>query len=174
MDDTVHGARHVTKSSTSACSAFQSRGTGPLGRVDGDGRVVFYREGRFVPPFDENVGSLKSLPRVDVVVSYLGQDSTAIDAYVEKGARGIVSAGTGAGYPTPEEEEGLIRAAAKGVVICQSSRVGDGCVVRTPHMVRLGFVSADNLQPWKARILLRLALAQKMTVEQIQNLFDTV
>jgi L-asparaginase/Glu-tRNA(Gln) amidotransferase subunit D len=48
-------------------------------------------------------GEITELPRVDVVVSYIGADGTLIDAAVAAGARGIVSAGTGAGRPTPGE-----------------------------------------------------------------------
>ena len=41
MDDTIHGARDVTKSNTAAGGRFRRcRMTGRSGRVDGDGRVV--------------------------------------------------------------------------------------------------------------------------------------
>jgi len=93
--------------------------------------------------------------RVDVVVTYLGADGTMIDAAVAAGARGIVSAGTGAGRPTPAEEAALDRANSAGVIICQGTRVGSGRTVRSPGLRRKGWIASDNLQPWKARILLR-------------------
>ncbi len=102
---------------------------------------------------------LRTLPRVDVVVSYQGADGVAIDALVDAGARGIVSAGTGAGYPTPGEVEALERAAAAGVIVVQASRVGAGRVPAVPALLGRGWVAADDLAPPKARILLRLALA---------------
>jgi len=34
-------------------------------------------------------------------------------------------------------------------------------------------VAADNLVPWKARILLALALTRTADVEEIQHMFDT-
>ncbi len=40
MDDTIHGARDVTKANTLRTDAFHDGTAGPLGRVDGDGRVV--------------------------------------------------------------------------------------------------------------------------------------
>jgi L-asparaginase len=175
LDDTIHGARDVTKASTSSVAAFEDRGSGPLGRVDGDGRVVLvHRPARLhpmPPPFDPS--AMRDLPRVDVVVSYLGADGALIDAAVAAGARGIVSGGTGAGSPTPSEMAALERAAAAGVVICQSSRVGAGRVVRTPSRTRRGWVAGDDLQPWKARILLRLALTLTGDADRIQALFDT-
>jgi L-asparaginase len=58
-------------------------------------------------------------------------------------------------------------------MICQSSRVGSGRVVRSPSLVRRGFVAADNLQPWKARLLLSLALTVTTDPDEIQRMFDT-
>ena len=52
LDDTIHGARDVTKSDTMRVSAFRDGASGPLGWVDGDGRVVPQPRpapGRFAP-----------------------------------------------------------------------------------------------------------------------------
>jgi L-asparaginase len=120
-----------------------------------------------------DVRGLDTLPRVDVVVSYVGADGVLIDAAVEAGARGLVSAGTGSGRPTPAEDEALTRAHARGVVVCQASRVGSGRAVRGPALAQRGFVAADNLQPWKARTLLSLALTATTDADEIQRMFDT-
>jgi L-asparaginase len=40
LDDTIHGAREVTKSNTMRLNAFTDGAGGPLGWVDGDARVV--------------------------------------------------------------------------------------------------------------------------------------
>jgi L-asparaginase len=109
---------------------------------------------------------------VDVVVSHQGADGVPIDAAVAAGARGIVSSGTGAGYPTPGEVDALERAAAAGVLVCQASRVGSGRVPRTPSLAARGWITADDLQPWKARILLRLALAAAEDPGAIQARFN--
>jgi len=119
-----------------------------------------------------DVRGLDSLPRVDVVVSYVGADGTLIDAARAAGARGIVSAGTGAGRPTAGEEEALERAVQRGALVCIASRVGSGRVARGPGLVRRGFVAADNLQPWKARVLLSLALTKTNRPDEIQRMFD--
>jgi L-asparaginase len=174
MDDTIHGARDVTKSNTMRTNAFSDGAAGPLGRVDGDGRVLMtHLPGRGTALHGRFAGTdLRALPRVDVVVSYQGADGALVDAAVVAGARGIVSAGTGAGYPTPGEVEALERAAAAGIVVCQASRVGAGRVPPVPALVARGWVAADDLQPWKARVLLRLALATGVTDRaSIQALF---
>jgi L-asparaginase len=110
---------------------------------------------------------------VDIVLTYLGADAVLVDAAVAAGARGIVSAGTGAGYPTPSEVEALERAHEAGVAIVQATRVGAGRVPAIPSLVSRGWVAADDLQPWKARILLRLALASGIDDRvALQQLFD--
>ena len=161
MDNTIHGARDVTKTNTLRVDAFSSPMTGPLGRVDGDGRVVVTSRptrgttlrGAY------RAADLRALSRVDVIPSYQGADGVLIDASVAAGARGIVSAGTGDGYPTPWQVDALERASAGGVVIVQASRTGSGRVPPLPALLARGWVPADDLNPWKSRILLRLALA---------------
>jgi L-asparaginase len=115
---------------------------------------------------------LRALPRVDVVVTYQGADGALVEAAVAAGARGIVSAGTGAGYPTPGEEVALQAASDAGVVVVQATRVGGGRVPPVPKVRDRGWVAAGDLSPWKARILLRLALARGDRVADLQPLFD--
>jgi L-asparaginase len=174
LNDTIHAAREVTKTNTLRVQTFESRDAGPLGYPDSDGRVVWYRlparKHTLATPFDAS--SLDTLPRVDVALSYSGADGTAIEAFVAAGAQGIVSAGTGAGRPTPAEDEALDRAIASGVIVVQASRTGSGRVPRSPKLRERGIVSADNLQPWKARILLALALTRTHEVEAIQLMFE--
>jgi L-asparaginase len=175
LNDTIYGGRDVTKTATYRVQTFQGRDLGPLGYADADGEVVFYHRAArpHTTETEFDVRSLDSLPRVDVVVSYVGADGVMIDAVVAAGAKGIVSAGTGAGRPTPPEDEAFDRAHEKGVVICQSSRVGSGRSVRSPGLVRRGFVASGNLVPWKARLLLALALTKTSDADEIQRIFDT-
>src|SRR5579884_4329731 len=147
LNDTILSARDATKTATYRVQTFQGRDLGPLGYADADGRVLFYhlpaRPHTTATEFD--VRGLDDLPRVDVVVSYIGADGALIDAAVAAGARGIVSAGTGAGRPTPLEDEALTRAHEQGVVIVQGTRVGSGRAVRSPGLVRKGWIATDNL-----------------------------
>jgi L-asparaginase len=175
LDNTIHGARDATKSDTMRVSAFRDGASGPLGWVDGDGRVVINHVPRRAASLRGRFAAvdLRALHRVDVVTSYQGADGVLIDAAVAAGARGIVSAGTGAGYPTPGEVEALERATASGVVVVQASRVGAGRVPAVGSLIARGWVAAGDLPPWKARILLRLALAADITApRQLQALFD--
>lgn len=176
MNDTIYSGRDVTKNSTYRVQAFQSRDLGPLGYADADGRIVYYHQSlkKHTVATEFDVRGLESLPRVDVVVSYVGADGRMIEAAAAAGARGIVSAATGAGRPTPAEDEAFDRVyKEKGVIMCLCSRVGSGRVVRSPGLAKRGFVAGDNLQPWKARALLALALSKTNNADEIQRMFDT-
>jgi L-asparaginase len=166
LNDTIFAARDVTKTNTFRVHTFAGTDVGPLGVADADGRVVFsHAPARRLAPFA--VSALDSLPRVDVVVSYVGADGVMIEAAVAAGAQGLISAGTGAGRPTPLEEAALLRAREQGVLVVQASRVGSGRVA--PR----NFIAAGNLQPWKARLLLSLALTHTRDEAEIQRLFET-
>jgi L-asparaginase len=174
MNDTILGARDVTKTTTYRVQALAARDAGPLGYADADGRVVYQHrpQRRHTTDTEFDVATADALPRVDIVVSYVGADGALIDAAVAAGAKGIVSAGTGAGRPTPLEDAALDRACGRGVVVCQSSRVGAGRVTRSSALAKRGFVAADDLQPWKARVLLSLALSRTTEADRIQRMFD--
>jgi L-asparaginase len=176
MNDTIYNGRDVTKNATYRVEAFQSRDLGPLGFADGDGKIVFYHQPvrKHTTQTEFDVRELNSLPRVDVVVSYVGADGTMIEAAAKAGAKGIVSAGTGAGRPTPAEDAAFDKCFREtGMLMRPSSRVASGRVVRSPGLAKRGFVASDNLQPWKARLLLALALTKTNNAEEIQRMFDT-
>jgi L-asparaginase len=176
MNDTIYGARDVTKTSTYRVEAFQSRDLGPLGFADADGTVVYYHRStrRHTVDTEFEVRGLASLPRVDIVLSYVGADGAMIEAAVNNGARAIVSAATGAGRPTPAEDAAFDKLhRERGTIMCLCSRVASGRVVRSPSLARRGFIAGENLPPWKARILLSLALIRTNDVDDIQRMFDT-
>src|SRR3989304_2032224 len=173
MNDTIYSGRDVTKTATYRVQAFQARDLGPLGFADADGKVVYYHQTakKHTAQTEFDVRALQSLPRVDVVVSYVGADGAMIDAAVAAGARGVVSAGPGARRPAPPPRVAPPRGGPPGgVVVCQSSRVGSGRVVRAPSLQRRGLVAAGDLQPWKARVLLQLALTVTRDATEIQQL----
>ncbi len=107
MNDSIYSGRDVTKTATYRVQAFQGRDLGPLGFADADGRIVYYHQTarKHTVNTEFDVWNLQSLPRVDVVVSYVGADGAMIDAAAAAGAKGIVSAATGAGRPTPAEDK---------------------------------------------------------------------
>jgi L-asparaginase len=176
MNDTIFNGRDVTKNSTYRVEAFQSRDLGPLGFADADGKVIYYHQPtkKHTTQTEFDVRGMESLPRVDIVLSYANADGVMIEAAAKAGAKGIVSAATGAGRPTPAQDNAFDKAyKEQAMLMCLCSRVASGRVVRSPGLKHRGFVAGDNLQPWKARILLSLALSKTTNADDIQRMFDT-
>lgn len=174
LNDEIQAAREVTKTSVARLQTFRTPDFGVLGHVDG-GSVQYYRrsERRHAPgtPFD--IRALDALPRVDVSYGYADADGTAVRAFVAAGARGLVSAGLAPGMTPPLEADALEQAAAAGLVVVQSTRAGSGVVPLTTRLKDRGILSADNLTPQKARILLALALTVTREPEAIARIFAT-
>src|SRR5438093_1466813 len=173
LNDEIHAARDVVKTSTYRVQTFRSADFGALGQADGDG-VHFYRSpSRAHMPDTPFAGlDLAALPRVDIVYSYAGADGALVDAAVAAGARGIVSAGFASGSPTPEQRAAFDRAAKSGVVITQCSRA-TGRVAPRRRLRESGIVAGEDLSPQKARILLMLALSTTSEIAAIQEAFST-
>jgi L-asparaginase len=174
LNDEIHAAREVTKTSTMRLQTFRTPDFGILGHVDGDA-VAFYRQPvrRHAPDTVFDARAIESLPRVDIAYAYAGADGTAVRAFVAAGARGIISAGFAPGFCPPGEVEALAEAAAQGIVVVQSTRAGSGRTFRGAKLRQMGFLIADNLNPQKARILLALALTVTTDHEQIMQMFRT-
>ena len=174
LNDEIHAAREVTKTSTLRLQTFRTPDFGVLGHADGDA-VEFYRRPvrRHAPDTEFDVAAVDSLPRVDVSYSYAGGDGVAVRAFMAAGARGIVAAGFAPGFCPPGEIEALTEAAGKGIVIVQSTRAGSGRTFRGTKLREAGFLIADNLNPQKARILLALALTVTSDPEAIARMFQT-
>ena len=195
----IHSARDVTKTSTFSVDAFESPETGPLGWVQ-DGRVEYVRRAErrhtLATPFRlasgiadtrqdaglplEETGVLHDavspLPIIGVVHSYGGASRIAVDAFVAAGAAGIVAGGTGGGSLHRDLQQGLADAVQRGIAVVRASRVGSGHILRNASAPddRLGFVSAGSLSPFKARVLLMLALAAGIREpDALQGVFDT-
>ena len=174
LNDEIHAARDVVKTSTYRLQTFRSLDFGALGHVDGDG-VHFYRAPlrAHMPDTPFAALDLTHMPRVDIVYSYAGADSALVDAAVAAGARGIVSAGFAPGSPTPQQRRALERAAKSGVVIVQCSRAASGRVAPRRRLRESAIVAGEDLSPQKARILLMLALSTTADITAIQQAFST-
>ena len=167
MDDRLFAARDVTKTNSTRVETFQAPERGPVAIVDPEGLFFRYRStGRSVAQFD--VSGVKELPRVDVIYSYAGADSVAIDAVVAAGARGLVVAGVGRGGMTSSQGAAVRRAIARGVVVVASTRTGSGQV---PVGRSGSTIGSGDLNPQKARILLMLALSRTSDPIQVRRIF---
>jgi L-asparaginase len=174
LNDEIHAARDVVKTSTYRLQTFRSLDFGALGHVDGDGAHFYRSPSRTHMPDTQFAASdLGALPRVDIVYSYAGADGALVDAAVAVGARGIISAGFAPGSPTPPQRAAFERAAKSGVVVVQCSRAASGRVAPRRRLRESGIVAGEDLSPQKARILLMLALSATSDIGAIQQAFST-
>ena len=172
LNDEIHAARDVVKTSTYRLQTFRSADFGALGHADGDG-VHFYRTplGAHTPDAPFAHLDLTTLPRVEIIYSYAGADGALVDAAVNSGARGLVSAGFAPGSPTPDQRAAFERAAKAGVVVVQCSRAS-GRVAPRRRLRESGIVAGEDLSPQKARILLMIALTTTSNIAEIQRVFQ--
>ncbi len=173
MNDKIQSARAVVKTHTLNVDAFSSPDFGDMGYIV-DGKVYFYNNVAKAhtkkAPF--NVKNLKELPKVDILYSYSNDGSgVAAKALFENGTKGIVVAGSGAGSIHEAQKKVLKELLTKGLKVAVSSRVVAGRVAVSEADKKLGFISAEDLNPQKARILLMLALTKTNDVKKIQEYF---
>ena len=175
VNDWIHGASSLTKTSTTAVQTFLSPVRGLIGTV-AYGNAEFYRGpvGRNTVDSEFSLDGVTALPRVDIIMAHENMDGALIDAAAAAGAKGIVIAGVGNGNLTAPAVKSLAAQAKKGIVCVRSTRVATGLVGRNVELDdnALGFVASMDLNPQKARVLLRLALTKTTDVKQIQRYFE--
>lgn len=174
MNDWIHAAHSLTKTSTTAVQTFMSPLRGLVG-VAAYGKNDFYNTPvwKHTSGSEFDVTNVNKLPRVDIVFGCADMSADLIDASVANGAKGIVIAGVGNGNMNQASLDAAARAAKKGVVVVRSSRVATGAVGRNVEVNddKLNLVASDELNPQKSRILLMLALLKPRPTAEIQNLF---
>lgn len=173
INDKILSARGVVKTHSLNVDAFSSPDFGDLGYIV-DGKVFFYNNVTKAhtknAPFD--VSKLTSLPKVDILYSYSNDGSgVTAKALFEHGTKGIVVAGSGAGSIHKNQKDVLKELLKKGLKVVVSSRVVAGCVAVSDSDEKLGFISAEDLNPQKARVLLMLALTKTSDPKKIQEYF---
>jgi L-asparaginase len=176
MNDWIHGAHSLTKTSTTAVQTFMSPVRGLIGTAN-YGKNDFYTkpEWKHTTQSEFDVAKVTAIPRVDVIFVSADMSPDLISASANGGAKGIVIAGVGNGNMNKASVTAAQNAVKKGVVVVRSSRVATGNVGRNVELNddELGFIASDELNPQKARILLSLALLKTRTPADVQNLFRT-
>jgi L-asparaginase len=176
MNDWIHAAHSLTKTSTTAVQTFMSplrglAGVAAYGKNDFYGMPVW----KHTTASEFDVSGVNALPRVDIIYAYVDAPADAIDSAVRNGAKGIVIAGVGNGNMNKACVDAAARAVQNGVVVVRSSRVATGNVGRNVELDddKLNFIASDELNPQKSRILLALALLKPHDPKALQQLFYT-
>jgi L-asparaginase len=176
MNDWIHAAHSLTKTSTTAIQTFMSPLRGVVG-VSAYGKNDFYNtpQWKHTTASEFDITNVDRLPRVDIVFACADMPADLIAASVANGAKGIVIAGVGNGNMNKASLDAAADAVKKGVVVVRSSRVVTGTVGRNVEVNddEMGFIASDELNPQKSRILLSLALLKPHSKSDLQNLFTT-
>jgi L-asparaginase len=176
MNDWIHAAHSLTKTSTTAVQTFMSPVRGLVGTVS-YGKADFYTtpEWKHTTQSEFDISGVTTMPRVDVIFVGMDMSPEPINSAVASGAKGIVLAGVGNGNMNKPAVDAAAAAVKKGVVVVRSSRVATGLVGRNVELDddKLGFIASDELNPQKARILLSLALLKQRTPPALQTMYRT-
>jgi L-asparaginase len=173
-NDEIHFAREVAKTNTTQVGTFKSPNRGLAGLVH-NGRLHFFGPTVRRHTADSEFAPLPvaALPRVDIIYAYAGLGPELIEAAVRAGARGLVIAGVGDGNMSAPALAACTAAARAGVAVVRASRTGGGVVERNIEVDddAAGFVTAEELNPQKARVLLMLGLTRTTDAAALQRLF---
>ncbi|WP_410494520.1 MULTISPECIES: type II asparaginase [Campylobacter] len=176
MNDEIHAAREVAKTNTTAVNTFVSPNTGKIGTVI-YGNVKFYMQPtrKHTKNSDFDISKISSLPRVDIIFSHSNDNPDFVNASLENGAKGIINAGMGNGNIYPSALEALAKAVKDGVIVVRDSRVGSGETMNPGEIddAKYGFLTSDNLNAPKARVLLMVALTNTSDPKKIGEYFLT-
>ncbi|MGW5258365.1 asparaginase [Streptomyces sp. NPDC004012] len=164
LNDEIHAARSVRKTHSTSTASFASPNSGPIGHViEGQVRILVRpsrREPLSVPP-------RASLAAARVVLHTVTLDDHAPHlADVPRTHQGLVVAGFGVGH-VPSALAPTLGELAQEIPVVLASRAGSGSVLRQTYgavgsetdLQRRGLVNGGLLDPYKARVLLRLLLA---------------
>jgi L-asparaginase len=173
--DEVHAARLIRKTHTASTGAFVSPGFGPLGLVvEGSPRLLTTPGARHCLP----IGSRLTDVRVAVVPMALGDDGTLLRC-VGTDFDGLVLAGVGAGH-VPASVVPIVSEVAARMPVVLASRAGAGAMLTHTYsypgseldLISRGLIPSGFLDPYKARILLHLLLANGASRAEITTAFE--
>ncbi|GGY07972.1 asparaginase [Streptomyces hiroshimensis] len=171
FNDEVHAARRVRKSHSMSTATFTSPNAGPAGHViEGEVRILAAPQRRATvlsaagfTGFDR---ARLDAARVALHCVTLDDDGAQLDGLAER-YRGLVVAGFGVGH-VPAPLAPVLGALAEHIPVVLTSRTGSGPVLRHTYsapgseadLQRRGLINGGLLDPYKARVLLRLLLAE--------------
>lgn len=122
-------------------------------------------------PFLGDTAGMPDIPRVDIVPAYPGADSTAIDAYIAAGARGLVIEAVGHGNVGTAVVEAVRNATSRGIAVAVTTRIAGvrAQAVYGPgyDLIEAGAVMMPALRTSQARVLLMAALALELPVGDV-------
>lgn len=174
MNDEIHTAKYVTKTSTSNIATFQSPQFGPIGILT-----------KHAVHFHQKLVAYESYPiqsltkNVALIKSYAGMDQTLIRAISEANINGLVVEGLGQGNLPSAIVNPLKELISKNVPVVLVSRCYKGIVQPTysydgggKQLKDIGVIFANDLSGQKARIKLLVLLEMTNNLMELTHMFE--
>ncbi|WP_099158380.1 asparaginase [Virgibacillus ndiopensis] len=174
MNDEIHTANNVTKTSTSNVATFQSPQYGPIGIITKES-IIFHhtiieRPNHSVNNITKNVFLLKA---------YAGMDEQIINAIYQVKPDGLVIEGLGQGNLPKSTVEPIQEMIQADIPVILVSRCYQGIVQPTygyegggKQLKDIGVIFANGLTGPKARLKLLISLEQTTNVESLTKIFE--
>jgi L-asparaginase len=176
--DEIHAAARVRKTHSTSPGTFVSPNGGPLGYVvEGTPTIITRPVARHVVPTPP--GGL-GRPRIGLYTATFGDDGALLHDFAAH-LDGLVTAGFGAGH-VPESWLDVLTELAGRMPVVLASRTGAGSVLTGTYgfagserdLISRGLIPAGLLDPYKARILLHVALAAGADAASVAAAFQAV
>lgn len=173
-NDQVHAARYVRKAHSSNPASFTSPNSGPMGYLVEGVPVLLSRPAARMTL--NRPASVTDVP-VALVTVTLDDDGGLLDGLADRYA-GLVVAGFGVGHVPAALADPLAALAAR-IPVVLASRTGAGPVFARTYgfagsesdLRSRGLIGAGFLDPYKARVLLRLLLANGASRAEVEDTF---
>lgn len=162
MNDEIHQAFNITKTSTSSVNTFQSPQYGPIGLVTK--RKVHIHQSPIKRRYVE-VNSIEK--RVALFKVYAGMESDLIEGILSLNYDGVVLEGFGQGNVPPEVAKGIEKLIAANIPVILVSRCFNGIAEGVygyegggKSLENMGVIFATGINGQKARLKLLIGLNQ--------------
>ena len=174
LNDEVHQAFNITKTSTSSVNTFQSPQYGPIGLVTK--KMVHIHQA----PMNRRYVEVNSIEkRVALLKVYAGMERDLIDAILTLGYDGVVLEGLGQGNVPPEVAVGIQKLLDAKIPVILVSRCFNGIAEGIygyegggKSLENMGVIFANGINGQKARLKLLIGLNQVNTPIDLKEYFN--
>ena len=173
----IHAARWVRKTHSTSTSTFLSPNVGPIGHVVEDQVRVLTRPARLDGVHGTAEPAVLDETRVALYTVTMDDDGLLLKGLADT-HQGLVVAGFGVGH-VPAALAPVLGDLAATMPVVLTSRTGAGSVLRKTYrsvgsesdLLNRGLIDGGFLDPYKARVLLRLLLATNEGPDEIVAAF---
>lgn len=174
MNDEIHQAFNITKTSTSSVNTFQSPQYGPIGLVTK--KMVHIHQA----PVNRRYVEVNSIEkRVALLKVYAGMERDLLEAILTLGYDGVVLEGLGQGNVPPDVAVGIQKLLDANIPVILVSRCFNGIAEGIygyegggKSLESMGVIFANGINGQKARLKLLIGLNQENTPIDLKEYFN--